>query len=187
MNRFRCAIGLQFVLGALCCPIAAYAQKPAADKPQVSPVTGLVPDHAGLSVADVRREAEWYERVLGFKVLNKYNEHVLATQAAVNPEFINWHLAIPGYRIDLVQYRGSKRPPPVDPVYLQQGWVHVVFHVDDVALALKQLQALDVKVDVTYLCGEAHQSTPCEGGKPIQIYLYDPEGNQLEIRRNVQL
>jgi catechol 2,3-dioxygenase-like lactoylglutathione lyase family enzyme len=178
---------LQLILGVLFCTVAD-AQKAPVDKPQAPPVTGLVPDHAGLSVADVRREAEWYERVLGFKVLNKYNEHVLATQAAKNPEFINWHLAIPGYRIDLVQYRGSKRPPPVDPVYLQQGWVHVVFHVDDVATALKQLQALDVKVDVTYLCAHnVHQSKPCEHGVPIQLYFSDPEGNQLEIRRNVQL
>jgi catechol 2,3-dioxygenase-like lactoylglutathione lyase family enzyme len=186
MNRLRIVMGLQLVLGALLC--AAVSAQEAHDKAQPPPVTGLVPDHAAASVADIVREAEWYERVLGFKVLNKYKEHVLASQAPENPDFINWHLEIPGYRIDLVQYKGSKRPPAVDPVYLQQGWVHVVFHVEDVAAALKSLQAQQVKVDVTYLCDHnVRQAKPCENGVPIQLYFYDPEGNQLEIRRNVQL
>jgi catechol 2,3-dioxygenase-like lactoylglutathione lyase family enzyme len=187
MNCSRSVIGPQLVLGVLLCTVAG-AQETPADKAQPPPVTGLVPDHAGISVADVSREAEWYERVLGFKVLNKYNERVLASAAPDNPEFINWHLQIPGFRIDLVQYKGSKRPPPVDPVYLQQGWVHMVFRVDDVAAALKTLQALQVKVDVTYLCDhDVRQAKPCENGVPTQLYFYDPEGNQLEIRRNVQL
>jgi catechol 2,3-dioxygenase-like lactoylglutathione lyase family enzyme len=187
MNWLRSVIGLQLILGVLLCT-GALAQDASVDKAQPPPVTGLVPDHAAISVADIGREAEWYERVLGFKVLNKYNERVLASKAPDNPDFINWHLAIPGYRIDLVQIKGSKRPPPVDPVYMQQGWVHVVFHVEDVAAALKTLQALQVKVDVTYLCDHnVRQPKPCENGVPIQLYFYDPEGNQLEIRRNVQL
>jgi catechol 2,3-dioxygenase-like lactoylglutathione lyase family enzyme len=191
MNRFRNLLGLGLLVGGAL-PVAVMAQgaAPAAApaKPALSPVTGLVPDHAAASVADIEKEAEWYERVLGFKVLNKYNEHVLATQAAENPDFINWHLSIPGYRIDLVQYKGSKRPPRTDPIYLNQGWVHVVFHTDDVALSLKQLQALDVKTDVTWLCANnVHSEKPCPNGVPIQLYIYDPEGNQLEIRRNVVL
>ena len=187
MNWLGKVVGLQIVSGLLLCTVAMAQQGPAANA-QPGPVTGLVPDHAGLSVADIRREAAWYERVLGFKVLNQFTEKVTASTAPENPDFLNWHLAIPGYRIDLVQYKGSKRPPKVDPVYLQQGWVHVVFHVEDVAAALKALQALKVKVDATYACPKnVRQATPCEGGVPTQLYFYDPEGNQLEIRRNVQL
>jgi catechol 2,3-dioxygenase-like lactoylglutathione lyase family enzyme len=187
MNGLRSVIGLPLIIGVLLCTVA-HAQQPPVDKSQPPPVAGLVPDHAAASVADIQKEADWYERVLGFRVLNKYKEHVLASKGPDNPDFINWHLEIPGYRIDLVQYKGSKRPPPVDPVYLQQGWVHVVFHVEDVAAALKSLQALQVKVDVTYLCDHnVRQSKPCENGVPIQLYFNDPEGNQLEIRRNVQL
>jgi catechol 2,3-dioxygenase-like lactoylglutathione lyase family enzyme len=187
MIWLRSIKGLQVIFGVVLGTVAV-AQEAPVDKLQPPPVTGLVPDHAALSVADIRREAEWYERVLGFKLLNKYTEHVTASMAPDNPDFINWHLEIPGYRIDLIQYKGSKRPPPVDPVYLQQGWVHVVFHVEDVAAALKTLQALQVKVDVTYLCDHnVRQAKPCENGVPIQMYFYDPEGNQLEIRRNVQL
>ena len=187
MTRFRSLMGL-LIVDALLCTVAV-AQEPAVGKAQPPPVTGLVPDHAGASVANIRVEAAWYERVLGFKLLNKYNERVVgSSKEPSDPKFLNWHLAIPGYRIDLVQYRGSTRAPPVSPVYLHQGWVHVVFHVQDVAEALKRLQALHVKVDVTYLCGHnVKQAKPCANGAPIQIYFSDPEGNQLEIRRNVQL
>jgi catechol 2,3-dioxygenase-like lactoylglutathione lyase family enzyme len=135
---------------------------------QPGPVTGLVPDHATLSVANIEREAEWYGRVLGFKPLSKSD---------IDPGFLNWHLVIPGYRIDLVQYKGSKRPPPVDPPYLQQGWLHVVFHVEDVSAALKSLQALHVDTDVT----------KDKSGTPIQLRIHDPEGNEVEIRRNLVL
>jgi catechol 2,3-dioxygenase-like lactoylglutathione lyase family enzyme len=181
MNWLKRVISIHLILGVLLCTVAL-AQEPRADQAQPGPVTGLVPDHAGASVANIRREAAWYERVLGFKIIDKFG----------NPNFMVWHMLLsgyaPGYRIDLVQYKGSKRPPPVKTIFLRQGWIHVVFHVQDVAKALKQLQALHVKVTVTYLCAHnVHSAKPCEGGAPIQLLFFDPEHNQLEIRRNVQL
>jgi catechol 2,3-dioxygenase-like lactoylglutathione lyase family enzyme len=136
------------------------------DDAGIPPVTGLVPDHAAVSVENLEREAEWYERVLGFKVYSKFES---------DPNFIGWHLVIPGYRIDLIKYKGSKRPPAVDPIYLQQGWIHVVFHVDDVAEAWKVLQAHHVDVSVS----------KDDKGNPIQLRIHDPEGNEVEIRRNL--
>ena len=148
---------------------AAFSQQPsAATDSQAPPITGLVPDHATLSVENLAVEASWYERVLGFKVFRKMDS---------NPDFINQQMAIPGYRIDLIKYRGSKRPAPVDPLYLQQGWIHVVFHVDSVATALSQLQALHVQPKSI---GKDDQ------GNPISILLRDPENNEIEVRRNQQ-
>jgi len=167
MYRLAGFIGAQCVIAALLCGVA-HAAQPAADAAQPGPVTGLVPDHATLSVENVEREAEWFERVLGFKPLSK---------SSTNPDFINWHLVIPGYRIDLVKFKGSTRPAPLGSPYLQQGWTHVVFHVEDVAAALKTLQAL--KVDV--VVGKDNQGTP------IQLRIHDPEGNEIEIRRNLVL
>jgi catechol 2,3-dioxygenase-like lactoylglutathione lyase family enzyme len=148
---------------------AAFSQRssPSNDSP-ASPITGLVPDHATLSVENLDVEAAWYERVLGFKVLRKMNS---------NPGFINQQMAIPGYRIDLIKYKGSKRPARVDPPYLQQGWIHVVFHVNSVATALRQLQMLHVQPRSV---GKDDQ------GNPIQILLRDPENNEIEVRRNLQ-
>jgi len=144
----------------------AFSQQPsAANGSQAPPITGLVPDHATLSVENLDVEAAWYERVLGFKVLRKMDS---------NPDFINQQMAIPGYRIDLIKYKGSKRPAPVDPLYVQQGWIHVVFHVDSVATALSQLQALHVQPKSI---GKDDQ------GNPISIMLRDPENNEIEVRR----
>jgi catechol 2,3-dioxygenase-like lactoylglutathione lyase family enzyme len=150
---------------AVCAP--SFAQSaPLQTAMMPGPVTGLAPDHATLSVANIEREAEWYERVLGFKPFSKSD---------ANPDFRNWHLIIPGYRIDLIQYKGSRRPPPLESPYLQQGWTHVVFHVEDVSMALRQLQALNVEVAVAR----------DKDGVPIQLRIRDPEGNEVEIRRNL--
>ena len=166
-KRILNTLGVALMAGILSCAASAQQTPAAGSEAQASPVTGLVPDHATLSVEDLDKEAEWFERVLGFKMLRKNG---------TASTMINEQLAIPGYRIDLIKYPGSKRTAPAGAVYLQQGWVHVVFHVDDVALALKQLEALRVE----------SKSVNKQDGVPIQILLLDPEGNELEIRRNVQ-
>ncbi|HUO21569.1 MAG TPA: VOC family protein [Caulobacteraceae bacterium] len=145
----------------------AWAQQPsAADSASPPPVTGLVPDHATLSVENLELEAAWYQRVLGFKIYSR---------SEANPDMRNWHLVIPGYRIDMVKFKGSHRDPDGPSVYSKQGWTHVVFHVPDVAQALKTLQALHVDTQVN--------RDP--KGVPIQILIRDPEGNQIEIRRDL--
>lgn len=165
---FRSVLFGTFVAGiALSCgALIAQQSSAAATENQAPPVSGLVPDHATLSVENLDKEADWYERVLGFKMLRKMDQ---------NPDMINEQLAIPGYRIDLIKFKGSKRPAAGDSIYLQQGWVHVVFHVENVSLALQQLQALHVDAKVNK-----------ENGVPIQLLIHDPEGNELEIRRNLQ-
>jgi catechol 2,3-dioxygenase-like lactoylglutathione lyase family enzyme len=160
---FSTILSLPLALAMLVCGACALQSVSAAQAP---PVSGLVPDHAALSVANVEREAAWYERVLGFKVFSKFDS---------DPSMIMWHMVIPGYRIDLIQYKGSTRPAPVDPIYLRQGWLHVVFHVNDVAKAVQELQALHVKAEIN----------KDKNGTPIQILLHDPEGNEIEIRRNL--
>lgn len=163
MIHFRRVLVL-LIAQVVCVPLFAQSTPSQATTP--GPVTGLAPDHATLSVANIEREAEWYERVLGFKPFSKSD---------ANPDFRNWHLVIPGYRIDLVQFKGSSRPPHQESPYLQQGWTHVVFHVEDVSLALRQLQALNVDVSVSR----------DNNGVPIQLRIRDPEGNEVEIRRNL--
>ncbi len=131
---------------------------------KASPVTGLVPDHATISVENLDVEAEWYERVLGFKVWRKMDS---------DPDHINQQMSIPGYRIDLVKHKGSKRPANTDPLFLQQGWIHVVFHVKSVPNALGRLQALHV---------EPESIRKDDHGNPIAILLRDPENNEIEVR-----
>ena len=165
VKMFKRIAGFLVVAGVLFIGTAFSQRPPAGNDAQESPVTGLVPDHATLSVENLDLEAAWYERVLGFKVVRKMDS---------NPDFINQQMAIPGYRIDLIKYKGSKRPAPVDPLYLQQGWIHVVFHVDRLDTALSQLQALHV---------QPKSIGKDDKGDLISIVLRDPENNEIEIRR----
>lgn len=123
----------------------------------------LSPHHSTTSVADLEKEAGWYERALGFQRSN-----LLGT----GTDFQMYQMTIPGYRIDLVQQKGSSRlprtngPPP-------QGWLHVVFKTPDLDGAYKHLveQGIDVK------------ATRHENSKITRVTFDDPEGNQLEIVR----
>jgi catechol 2,3-dioxygenase-like lactoylglutathione lyase family enzyme len=135
-----------------------------ASNSQPGPLTGLMPDHATISVENVERVADWYEKILGFKIVNRFE---------TDPGFLLEQLSIPGYRIDLVKYKGSVRPPTVDPVFLRQGWVHVVFNVQDPSAALNQLRALNVSLTVN----------KDANGLPTRLVLHDPEGNEVEIVR----
>ena len=125
-------------------------------------LSGLVPHHATISVQDLDRVSDWYVRVLGFKVTRRFDD---------NPDFLNRQLSIPGYRIDMVKYKGSSRPAAVNPRYLQQGWIHIAFSVPDLPAAFKQLQALNT--DVT--------ADKDANGVPTRVIVHDPEGNEIEF------
>jgi catechol 2,3-dioxygenase-like lactoylglutathione lyase family enzyme len=127
-------------------------------------LTGLVPEHITISVEDIDREAKWYVRVLGF---------TLAPPNDKDPNFLNHHLTIPGYRVDLVKYKGSSRPAATSPLYLHQGWIHIAFSVPDLDAAFQQLQFL--KTDVT--------ADKDAKGNPTRVIVHDPEGNEIEFFR----
>jgi len=150
------------LIGAILLCWAALTQPGAAQRGGAQPLTGLVPHHVTISVENMDLESDWLVRVLGFK---------LATPSDTNPDFLNHHLTIPGYRIDLVKYKGSARSPIPDPRYLQQGWIHIAFSVPDLAAALVRLQALktDVKADRD------------AKGTPTRLIVHDPEGNEFEF------
>lgn len=125
-------------------------------------VAGLAADHVSISVEDLDRLSEWYEGVLGFK---------LALQSDANPDFRVRQLKIPGYRIDLIKFKGSVRPVAASPRYAAQGFVHIAFNVADLAAALRQLQAW--KTDVA----EEKDAK----GLLNHLLVHDPEGNEMEI------
>lgn len=137
---------------------AALAQQ-ASDTP---PLAGLTPDHATLSVGDIQKESAWYQRVLGFKLSQSFtNEGGAPIQI----------LTISGYRLDLVEYKGSAKATYTYSRYMTQGWVHLVFDVPNIAAAYKSLQ--DLKTDVT--------ATNNAKGDVDHLIVHDPEGNEFEL------
>ena len=158
-------LSVRFVAQILFCAVAlTQTGMTQATITQPAPLTGLAPDHATISVENIDRVAEWYEKILGFKIADRFD---------TNPDFLLEQLSIPGYRIDLVKCKGSARPAQANPVFLQQGWVHVVFNTQDLPSALKQLQALNVKLT----------SNQDADGTLTRLVLHDPEGNEVEVVR----
>lgn len=121
----------------------------------------LAPDHATASVADLDKESQWYQHVLGFVETKRFRSA---------DDFEVRNLSLGDYRIDLVWKKGSSRPGEVDG-YFKQGWMHVVFRTPSIDADYQRLVELgtDVKADRT------PQSTIA------RLVFHDPEGNELEI------
>lgn len=146
-------LAIMFTLGA-----EGRAQVQAAD---ANPLE-LSPHHATASVADIDKETAWYEQVLGFKELQRFN---------TSPDFQLRQMGIPGYRIDLVWQKGSSRQRLSG--YAAQGWLHVVFKTPVIDADLKRLEEL--KTDV--------KATRDDKSVVTRLTFHDPEGNELEIVR----
>lgn len=121
----------------------------------------LSPNHATASVADIDKEAAWYERVLGFHEAQRFKN---GTDSELR------QMVIPGYRIDLFWQRGSVRPDgPTGSS--RQGWFHVVFQTPVIDADYKRL--VDLKTDV--------QANRDDKSAITRLVFHDPEGNELEI------
>jgi catechol 2,3-dioxygenase-like lactoylglutathione lyase family enzyme len=122
----------------------------------------LSPHHATLSVADLNKEAEWYERVLGFRE----TQHIRRRS-----DFELRAVSIPGYRFDLVLQKGSTRPPPA-PRFTYQGYSHVVLETPILDVVYQRVVANGVKVEPEY---------DRKTNQLNHMTIWDPEDNEIEI------
>lgn len=123
---------------------------------------GLEPDRMTLSVNNLETTRDWYQNTLGFSIFNHFVR---------DKDFEIYQMSVSGYRIDLIHAAGSQRPPKPSSIYLQQGWVHIAFHVPDVATTYSTLQAR--KTDVIAI--------KTQDQKINHLILHDCEGNEIEI------
>jgi catechol 2,3-dioxygenase-like lactoylglutathione lyase family enzyme len=115
--------------------------------------------HVTASVNDLETEAAWYERVLGFK---------RSALLGDTDDFRMYQMTMPGYRIDLVQQKGSVRQRAQGAS--GQGWLHIVFQSSDLSTAYKYLQSRGTDVQAKK-----------EGGAVVHLTLHDPEENEIGI------
>ena len=121
----------------------------------------LSPDHATVSVADLDKECQWYQSVLGFHETRRTKR---------SPERELCYLTIPGYRLDLLSQKGSVRHQILTGG-LEQGWMNIVFKTSDIDGAYKHLSALGINVRV-----DRKPDSTIE-----HLTFFDPEGNEIGI------
>jgi len=157
-----CAAGVLLCVSCLNVCAAQAANPPQAANPAPSAMSTIAADHISLSVGDLEKMSDWYVKVLGFKVVSESKRPT---------GMVNRQLRNANYRIDLITFPGSARPPRPDPVYLQQGYVHLALSVTDIMGAYNELKAAGATLKPL-----ADPTKP-----PAAIVFQDPEGNEIEI------
>jgi catechol 2,3-dioxygenase-like lactoylglutathione lyase family enzyme len=112
-------------------------------------------DHFAINVTDLQRSADWYQRVLGFTILHKWNT--------------TWMVGRDNIKIGLFLRPNAKPLPDIDSQLIIQ---HVAFLVDGdkFADAQQALTQAGVKFD-----------PPEDTGIAYSIFFNDPDGHLLEI------
>ena len=123
-------------------------------------------NHFAISVADLEESIAWYERVFGFKVLDR--SEIPGTGVKVS------HMQAPGFLLEIF-CAANGNPLPEDRRipnrdFLTQGNKHISFGVPDAHILLDEFKALGVniafiaEVDGTY-----------------GVFINDNTGNLIEI------
>jgi catechol 2,3-dioxygenase-like lactoylglutathione lyase family enzyme len=122
----------------------------------------LTPHHATVAVANFEKEVDWYQRVMGFRVTQRFK---LGDTREV------CHLRIPGYQLDVSWHKGSVKHA-VLMGDLEQGWLHVVFKTQNIDAVYDRLVAEHADV----------RATRDKDSKITMVSVDDPEGNQLAFQ-----
>ncbi|QGY39647.1 VOC family protein [Pseudodesulfovibrio cashew] len=139
--------------------------------------------HTNLIARDWKRLAEFYEQVFGCKPLSardlsgRWLDGVTGLDDA---HITGMHMSLPGFgeggpTLELFQYDAMPDHPDVRPN--TPGFSHIAFLVDDVAAVAEAVIANGGRA-----VGElTSQEVPGVGVLTVQ-YLYDPEGNIVEVQ-----
>jgi lactoylglutathione lyase len=127
-------------------------------------------DHVGISVADLGQATDWYCAALGLAREFEFEVPHVGLRGAML-------LGASGYRVELLERRGSARPGPApgspDEAALRRGYGHMCLDVPDVDAAHAALLA----------AGAADRMPPRSSPEPgvRMAFVADPEGNLIEL------
>lgn len=112
-------------------------------------------DHVAINVTDLQRSADWYQRVLGFEVVHKWNTTWMVKRAEM--------------RIGLFE---RKAATPVENLDQRVAITHFSFLTD--AEGLIQTQIALRKLEVLF-------DPPDDSGIAWSIFFKDPDGHEIEV------
>jgi lactoylglutathione lyase len=136
-------------------------------------IVDLTLDHAGMSVADLERSAQFYTDVFGFDVEESF---AIPNTAVTGRVLIHPN----GARIELFHQIDSEPRPTGHPIVstLERGWFQVAFRVTDTQAVFAQVVA----------SGATPVKEPfvAPDGRSTVAFVGDPDGHLIElIQRNV--
>jgi catechol 2,3-dioxygenase-like lactoylglutathione lyase family enzyme len=114
-----------------------------------------VMDHVAINVRDLARSADWYERVLGFRIIHKFTR--------------TWMIGAGAIRLGLFHRPDAQT---VDDLDNRVAITHIAFLTDPKGLEAAQieLKAAGVAFD-----------PPDDSGIAHSLFIKDPDGHELEI------
>jgi lactoylglutathione lyase len=136
--------------------------------------------HTGLTVRSLEHSIAFYQDILGFQVIFRWNPKAPYIGQLVGYPDVDLHaaiLSVPNSEVilELLEYRGVSQTP-VDMANGNIGNAHIAFAVDELEPFYARLAALGVKSvspPVTPTIG------PNRGGRAV--YLIDPDGFRVEL------
>ncbi len=153
-------VGLAILTASACAQVPAAAPTPSDSAASTGNPLGLSIHHVTMGVASIDRERAFYRDVLGFQV-GSFNKR---------PHYDHQQMLIPGFRIDMIESRGSTRPAHTMGTDMQ-GWLHVALTVSNTSAAYERLKAAGVPVSIGHM----------DGAQIGSFFVTDPEGNRLEL------
>ncbi len=127
----------------------------------------IVPDHVGISVADLNEAIAWYSDILFFQLERwEYNEKIHSKVAFLKND---------GFRIELFEHDDSKKPskerfiPDLD--IMTQGTKHICFHCNN--MSELYLRCQEKSVDVVL--------GPVSNSHSDMMFIRDNSGTLIEI------
>jgi catechol 2,3-dioxygenase-like lactoylglutathione lyase family enzyme len=141
-----------------------------AQAPADNPLRLSAPRTVTIVVADLNKEVEWYEKVLGF--------HESVKIPAIDPNATEQvgRIELAGFRLHLVVHKGSRRPAPLKDYRpgdnALQGMSHFSFESTNLDEISKWLMAHGVEV----------QEIRVQNSNALRMMRFsDPEGNEIHI------
>jgi catechol 2,3-dioxygenase-like lactoylglutathione lyase family enzyme len=142
--------------GILCLGFYALEGRPATTLVNVSEPPAIHRmDHVGINVTDLQRSADWYQKALGFTIFHKWKT--------------TWMVSRGDMHLGLFLRPNAKK---IDDLDNTLAITHFAYATDDEGFqkAQDRLTKLGIKFDPPEDTGVAHS-----------IFIYDPDGYQVEI------
>ena len=137
-------------------------------------------DHTGITVSNLERALEFWQKVLGFEFSHRAHQSGEMAEEITGVKGAELKLAVvkaPGHKIELLEYLAPPdRKQHIDVRPCDVGSVHVALAVDNLDAVLEKIAASGWKT-----AGKPQMLTSGPNAGKRVIYVRDPDGTTIEF------